>query len=111
MSIVRKGELGRFLTEPNLTLASAARRTFPGQAHFAEAASIKTCRECRNWQHIQGDYFSSNSKKAPNQVKPARCRKYRQFSGGVLGDKVPHDAGACRHFEQNPSPPASERKL
>src|SRR5262249_35011830 len=75
-----------------------ARDTYPGQAHFAGTGpKFKTCRECAFWDHKQ-DYHSKRGKFG-GLIKPARCRKFRTLTNHV-GDKIPDDAGACKHFAQ-----------
>jgi hypothetical protein len=75
----------------------AARATFPGMAHFAGSGPpFKTCHECQFWDH---NGYHAKTGKYHGLIKPAPCRKFRALTREV-GDKVPDDAAACRHFEQ-----------
>lgn len=87
----------------------AARITHPGMAHFAGSGpALKTCRECEFWGGPQPDYRSKNGKWR-GLIKPARCRKYRALTGAI-GDEIPDDAAACRHFEESEKiPPRFDR--
>jgi hypothetical protein len=80
-----------------------ARATYPGMAHFAGSGPPqKTCRECAFFDHAKNDYYASG--KHRGRIKPAKCRKYRALMS-VVGARIPHDAAACRHFNQaDPAP-------
>lgn len=84
---------------------TAYRKTFPGQAHLAGSGPEgKTCRECRLFSN-EGRYSANSAKHPPNSLKPGHCRKYTVLMKRQ-GAKFPHSARACRHFEQNETPPA-----
>lgn len=81
-----------------------ARQSYSGMAHFAGTGPhLKTCRECIFWDHGQYDYRAKNGK-YNGQIKPARCKKYRQITNQP-GDEVPDEAAACKYFDANPTPP------
>ncbi len=73
--------------------------TMPGMAHFAlTGPEGKTCRECFFWQP---------QPRAPDFEPPIlrnsgkrTCRQYKNLMRGKSGNAVPHDAPACRYFEQ-----------
>lgn len=70
-----------------------AMRTHRGQAHYAcSGPPGRTCRECVFWQFEK----RWSLKTGP---QPAKCAKHRELMRGIWGQKVPHSAGACRHFE------------
>lgn len=74
--------------------ARAAAHTHVGQAHFAASGPIgKTCRECARWRFVK--QWKANG----GPPKPSPCAKYNELMRG-WGCSVPHDAWACRHFEQ-----------
>jgi hypothetical protein len=87
----------------------AARATHPGQAHFAGSGpQDRTCHECLFWGHGKHDYHS-RSGKYHGLIKPAPCMKFRMLTR-KMGDKVPDDAPACRHFQQADTvPPRFDR--
>lgn len=96
------------VANPNLHRQIAA--THPGMAHFAGTGPDgATCRECSLWRHTKFDYHAKGGKYR-GMIKPVPCNKYRQLMQGNDGAKVPHDAGACRHFERNDAPPPIVRK-
>lgn len=67
-----------------------ARQTFSGMAHFAGTGPHgKICKQCKLW-----DY---DPIKSPDETK-ARCKKYKALTNKV-GNMVPRDAQACKHFE------------
>lgn len=85
---------------PNLTDENVSWiMTLPGQAHFARVDTSNTCRECLHWANKMGN------RNAQGLLKPARCMKAAKLSGGK-SQEVPHHAWACKHFEENPTPPA-----
>jgi hypothetical protein len=77
-----------------------ARSTFSGQAHFAGTGpKFKTCRDCAHWGHAGAQDYHPKRGKFGGLIKPARCRKYQALTNHI-GDKVPDDAAACKHFEE-----------
>jgi hypothetical protein len=95
------------LTVPSKVDYSAlARDTFPGMAHFAGTGPAGlSCRVCTNWSIGSQDWYASGGKHG-GAPKPRGCRAFSKFTMGRDGAKVPHDAKACKHFEQetNPTP-------
>jgi hypothetical protein len=104
---------------------AAVARTYLGQAHIAGTGPEgKTCRECVFW-HIKKHrklsgggyetvathpgYFGKKHGTSPCEVKKARCNRPIANKANRL---IPHDAGACRLFEQEekPLPPKKEAK-
>jgi hypothetical protein len=86
-----------YLTDPNPILATQIRASHPGMAHFAGTGPRgQTCRYCIFWTGC-GDLVRYSTEFGT--PKPRRCEKFRQLMNGRRGDKVPHDARACRHFE------------
>jgi hypothetical protein len=84
--------------------------THEGQAHAAGSGPTgRTCKECLHWGAPGGaprhSYWSGGSKHGP-RLKPHNCGKYRSLMRGVAGPEVPHDAKACKYFEQAESPPS-----
>jgi hypothetical protein len=73
------------------------RATYAGMAHFAGTGPEgRTCRACIFWTGCGDPVGYSSKLGTPN---PRRCAKYQAVMNGKRGDKVPHDARACRHFE------------
>jgi hypothetical protein len=85
-----------YLTDPDPPLSAKIRASYPGMAHFAGTGPQgQTCRACIHWTGC-GDPVGYSSKfGTPN---PRRCAKFQSLMNGKRGDKVPHDARACRHF-------------
>lgn len=82
-----------------------ARIAHKGQAHFAGTGPArKTCRQCQFWQFttyyaVSGAHMGS--------LKPGKCHKRTMLMRGKVGESVPHDARACRYFdEKTEAPPA-----
>ena len=82
--------------------------THQGQAHFAGTGpQKKTCRECSHWRQFGGishEYYAAGGKHRA-RLKPHPCMKCVAMMGGVT-PKVPHQARACKYFEQADTPPA-----
>jgi hypothetical protein len=80
-------------------------RTYPGQAHFAEAPyGGATCRECSfwMWSENKSTYYAETG-----MIKKSHCDKARQLMGRWDTPRVPHFAPACKHFKEDPgAPPA-----
>jgi hypothetical protein len=93
------------LTEPRgQSFASQVAQTHPGMAHFAGTGPAGlSCRSCTNWQPFTPDWYGTNGKHK-GQPKPQPCRAYTKYTMGQIGPKVPHDARACKHFEQATKP-------
>jgi len=80
-----------------------AANTHIGMAYFAGTGpSNKTCRECAFWRDGKHLYFHTGSKRG---LKPVSCGKFRRMMGRK-GLAVPHEASACKYFEQAENPPA-----
>lgn len=89
-------------------------RTYVGQAHIAGTGPAdKTCRECVFF----GRGYRKDGTLAPpshhpvtghlqGALKLGRCFKVMP---NKAGNAFPHEATACRHFEQNPEPPAAQK--
>jgi len=73
-----------------------ARRTFAGQSSWALDDTKLTCATCRYWNNCgkpTKNYTGSLIE------RPRSCDKYRQLTGKT-GAAVPHDAIACRFYEE-----------
>lgn len=98
---------------------AALLKTFIGQAHIAGTGPEgKTCRDCQYWQSKDPKRARYSFKHAakPGELKPSRC-KYPIMNKAPR--TIPHDAGACRFFEQadqplpvkiDPPPPKPKRE-
>lgn len=87
-------------------------RTYPGMAHFAESGPTgKTCRECQAWTGCGGDrgYYAKKGRHG-GALKPRACARYREMMMGNTGPGVPHDARACKYFEQIDAVPSLTEK-
>ena len=83
-------------------IAAKARSTHLGMAHFAHSGpSGKTCRECRFWMKTSTWYAEMG--KHGGAARPAPCAKYHQLMQ-LKGENIPHDAAACKYFEQAAAP-------
>jgi hypothetical protein len=77
--------------------------TYPGQASWAAPYGGTCCRECKLWAF--DGYLASG------MIKPARCTKAVSLMGNNSTlPRVPDYAGACKYFEENPSPPAAYKE-
>lgn len=96
----------------------AIRETFLGQAHIAGTGPEgKTCRECVHWCVIRtrkdgrGNYATvyeppgyngERHKSNPLELRRAGC----QYPiANKARKRIPHNAKACRFFEDKPTPP------
>jgi hypothetical protein len=72
------------------------RRTHNGMAHFAGTGPDRaTCHSCAHWG---GAEKAAAVKLDLSGLKPATCAKFRALTG-KLGQKIPHDAAACKYWE------------
>lgn len=95
-------DFNNHMTRGHGELEDSLRATHAGMAHFAGSGPAgKTCRECVFW--TERNYYAKGGKYA-GAIKPSSCERYHQLTGRQ-GEKVPHEAAACRHFEHHPSPP------
>lgn len=86
-------------------------QTFPGMAHFANTGpSGKTCRECQHWGGGRASDYTSPTGRFHGLIKNHPCSRYESMMNGVTGPGVPADAQSCKHFSENPEPPARYRK-
>lgn len=88
-------------------------RTHLGQAHFAGTGpDNKTCRQCDHWHSVDGEGRRTPPRyrgrgKGTLYLQPVHCR----FPIANKADRrVPHDAEACRLFEENADAPAASRR-
>jgi hypothetical protein len=92
------------LTVLDPELERLRRQTHPGQAHWAGSGpNSVTCRQCIHWTDGSGYYAGIFG-----TLKPRRCAKYEEMMR-ARGGKIPHDAQACKYFDENNSPPAVKR--
>jgi hypothetical protein len=95
----------------NLTADATTNRlsdTHAGQAHIAGTGPVgKTCRECSHWRRPpdvpRHEYYRKRIFEGAT-LKPHACGKTASLTGRA-GDRVPHDARACKYFEQADCPP------
>lgn len=96
-------------------------KTYLGQAHIAGTGPAgKTCRECKHWHLWEPIYYPEEyrkrevrewrraevgHKKRKGEIRDAQCNKLPDRKPDKL---IPHNARACRLFEQNPSPPPAK---
>ena len=83
--------------------------TFLGQAHIAGTGPCgKTCRECAFWGVLKkGEIyppsrFAKSNKEFAGLMRKGGCHKPMRNKSKR---RFPHDAAACRLFEQNTNPP------
>lgn len=107
MSLV-PGDLGLHLTQVDPTFERKRRSTYPGMAHFAGSGPDQaTCRGCAFWTGCGAeDGYYAKTGKHGGTIKPRSCSKYRDMMRGDVGPGIPHDAAACKYFQENPTPPA-----
>jgi hypothetical protein len=77
-------------------------------AHFALTGPAgQTCRLCQHWTGCgkETGYFAGQKA----SLKPRCCAQYRKLMHEI-GPAVPHNAAACRHFIENPNPPAASKR-
>lgn len=86
--------------------APHAATTFPGQAHWGDPTIGRTCRECLFWAPSG---VGEPKRDTWGVLVPRRCRKASQLSHLRALAPVPHDAVACRYFDENPEPPKEGR--
>lgn len=103
---------------------SAVAKTYLGQAHIAGTGPEgKTFRECVFWHikkyrkisdgeyesyAVHPGYFGKSHKTTPCEVKKARCNRPIANKANRL---IPHNAGACRLFEQEEHPLPAKREV
>ncbi len=99
----------------------AIRATYLGQAHIAGTGPEgKTCRECTfwgvqcsgiggAWKVVSLGYYSEKDKAGwGGQLHKGGCYRYRHRKSNR---KFPHDAQACRLFEENENPPPAVKDV
>lgn len=98
------------LTEPRgESFTSMLQRTHPGMAHFAGTGPAGlTCRQCVFWSVGALDWHSAGGKHG-GALKARGCRAYTKFTMGKTGQKVPHDAHVCKHYEASTDAPTIRR--
>lgn len=76
-----------------------------GQASWSDPAANYTCRQCIFWSR-QGERVARSRYNyfGKHELAPRPCMKARQLNCEISA-AVPHDAPACKHFNQNPVPP------
>ena len=103
------------LFTPHLTMPETLEpilRTHLGQAHIAGTGPEgKTCRECSHWFNRDGNGRLCAAKYQGDgsgtlHLQGARCNRPILNKADRL---VPHNADACRLFEQEESPPPASR--
>jgi hypothetical protein len=80
--------------------------THPGQANWALPSTDRVCRQCVHWDDAGGRQIGRDGH---GILKPRACTKYAAMMR-ARGARVPHDAKACRFFEENPEAPAAQEK-
>lgn len=99
------GQLHLTVLDPSFEAARA--RTYPGMAYFAGSGpNIKTCRQCVFWTNCGADpgYYARKGMYG-GTIKPRACAKHKEMMGGQMGNPVPHDAHACKYFEETQAVP------
>lgn len=77
-------------------------RTHAGMAHFAGSGPVeKTCRDCAAWSFDPRSGYHNGTGAHGGALRDHRCSSFRRLTGKD-GNKVPHHASACRHFEPSP---------
>jgi len=97
------------------------RETFLGQAHIAGTGPEgKTCRECVFWHVWKWDnggrsnepahpgYFNKDNPEKGLGLKKALCNRP---IANKAHRRVPHEAKACRLFEENSNPPPAVKQV
>jgi hypothetical protein len=97
-----KLKMNEMLTQPDPAAAQRHLATYAGQAFFAGTGPAgRTCGQCMRWLFHGFDKWGfANSSK---------CSKTEEMSPRHAVP-VPYAAGACKYFEENPSPPAASAK-
>lgn len=96
-------------TKPKLTvldqdLEAKVARTPRGMAFWAGTGPEgKTCRECKFFTF--NGYKSSRGMKG-GLLKNGRCQKFTSLAL-MEGPPISYELSACKHFEQNPTPPTT----
>jgi hypothetical protein len=85
-------------------LLEKMKKTYAGQAHWADESIGRTCLECWHWLDPDGKHHRNSF----GQLKEHKCFKYRNLRN-TWGSRFPHYATACQFFEQNPVPPRTGR--
>ena len=83
--------------------------THVGMAYFAGTGPRgKTCRECLSWS-INGRHLYLNPTFRVPNLQNHDCGKFIEMVGR-LGERVPHNAAACKYFEQSEHPPPIRKR-
>ena len=94
--------------KPKLTvldpdLESKVARTPRGMAFWAGTGPDgKTCRECKFFT-FEG--YKSNRGHKGGLLKNGKCQKFSALAQ-IDGPPISFELSSCKHFEQNPTPPA-----
>lgn len=84
--------------------AKGWRETPSGMAHWLGTGPAgRTCRECEFFKW-HGRYASSGGSHTKGELKPAKCKKYKDLMR-QWGDPLKHHLRACKYFEETASPP------
>lgn len=104
------------LYSPHRTMKDSMRpinSTHLGQAHIAGTGPEgRTCRECIKWHLItyegkRGPYRRDRNGDGMMELQPQKCR-HRILN--KTERRVPHDAAACRFFEENSDAPIAVKE-
>lgn len=80
-----------------------ARSTHSGQASWALPNTQDRCGHCLFWDNLGKPTPRQPYRLGGTVPAPRRCAKYTQLMRGEAGEPVPHDARACRYFQQSPT--------